>query len=140
MTTTTLGASLRLTGRLTLVGSAYDMGKYMTHQLGSRGSPVFPPALGRMGKSGMSGKSEDDESVATIHAALDQGVTLLDTGDFDGMGHNEILLGCSIVPVIDAHRRTELIESVRALRFGPPQEDSGRMEAAVVETVMTNIR
>jgi aryl-alcohol dehydrogenase-like predicted oxidoreductase len=40
----------------------------------------------------MYGKSEDDEGIATIHAALDQGVTLVDTGDFYGMGHNEMLI------------------------------------------------
>jgi aryl-alcohol dehydrogenase-like predicted oxidoreductase len=46
-----------------------------------------------MGMSGMYGKSDDAESVATIHAALDRGVTLLDTGDFYGTGHNEMLIG-----------------------------------------------
>ena len=64
----------------------------MTRQLGSTGPTVFPLALGCMGMSGMYGKSEDDESVATIHGALDQGVTLVDTGDFYGMGHNEMLI------------------------------------------------
>jgi aryl-alcohol dehydrogenase-like predicted oxidoreductase len=43
--------------------------------------------------SGMYGPSEESESIATIHAALDAGVTLLDTGDFYGMGHNELLIG-----------------------------------------------
>lgn len=42
--------------------------------------------------SGMYGPADEDESIATIHAALDQGVTLLDTGDFYGMGHNEMLV------------------------------------------------
>lgn len=46
-----------------------------------------------MGMSGMYGPSDDQESIATIHAALDRGVTLLDTGDFYGMGHNEMLIG-----------------------------------------------
>jgi aryl-alcohol dehydrogenase-like predicted oxidoreductase len=46
-----------------------------------------------MGMSGMYGRSDDAESVATIHEALDHGVTLLDTGDFYGMGHNEMLIG-----------------------------------------------
>jgi aryl-alcohol dehydrogenase-like predicted oxidoreductase len=64
----------------------------MTRQLGSTGPTVFPLALGCMGMSGMYGKSEDDEGIATIHAALDQGVTLVDTGDFYGMGHNEMLI------------------------------------------------
>ena len=64
----------------------------MTRQLGSTGPTVFPLALGCMAMSGMYGKSEDDEGIATIHAALDQGVTLVDTGDFYGMGHNEMLI------------------------------------------------
>ncbi len=54
---------------------------------------VFPMALGCMGMSGMYGASDDDESVATIHAAIDRGVDLLDTGDFYGIGANELLLG-----------------------------------------------
>jgi aryl-alcohol dehydrogenase-like predicted oxidoreductase len=48
--------------------------------------------LGCMGMSGVYGESDRPESIATVHAALDAGVTLLDTGDFYGMGHNELLL------------------------------------------------
>jgi aryl-alcohol dehydrogenase-like predicted oxidoreductase len=62
-------------------------------QLGSAGPRVFPLALGCMGMSGMYGPSDESESIATIHAALDRGVTLLDTGDFYGAGHNELLIG-----------------------------------------------
>jgi aryl-alcohol dehydrogenase-like predicted oxidoreductase len=62
-------------------------------QLGSAGPTVFPLALGCMGMSGMYGQTDDDESIATIHAALDHGITLLDTGDFYGIGHNEMLIG-----------------------------------------------
>ena len=62
-------------------------------QLGSTGPAVSPLALGCMGMSGMYGTSDDAESVATIHEALDRGVTLLDTGDFYGLGHNELLIG-----------------------------------------------
>ncbi len=62
-------------------------------QLGRTGPAVFPIALGCMGMSGMYGPAEEPESLATIHAAIDAGVTLLDTGDFYGMGHNEMLLG-----------------------------------------------
>ncbi|HSK01855.1 MAG TPA: aldo/keto reductase [Kofleriaceae bacterium] len=54
---------------------------------------VFPLALGCMGMSDMYGASDDDESVATIHAAIDRGVNLLDTADFYGMGANELLIG-----------------------------------------------
>lgn len=52
-----------------------------------------PIALGLMGMSDMYGPADDAESIATIHAALDAGVTFLDTGDFYGMGRNELLLG-----------------------------------------------
>ena len=62
-------------------------------QLGSTGPAVFPIALGCMGMSGMYGPADEDESIATIHAALERGVNLLDTGDFYGMGHNEMLIG-----------------------------------------------
>jgi aryl-alcohol dehydrogenase-like predicted oxidoreductase len=46
-----------------------------------------------MGMSAMYGPADEEESIATIHAALDQGVTLLDTGDFYGSGRNEMLIG-----------------------------------------------
>jgi aryl-alcohol dehydrogenase-like predicted oxidoreductase len=66
----------------------------MKHQqLGSHGPTVSAIGLGTMGMSDMYGPADRTESIATIHAALDQGVTLLDTGDFYGMGHNEMLLG-----------------------------------------------
>ncbi len=61
-------------------------------RLGKTGPPVFPIGLGCMGMSGIYGASDDDESLATIRAAIERGVTLLDTGDFYGMGHNELLL------------------------------------------------
>jgi aryl-alcohol dehydrogenase-like predicted oxidoreductase len=62
-------------------------------QLGDAGPAVYPIALGCMGMSGMYGPAEENESIATIHAALDGGINLLDTGDFYGMGHNEMLIG-----------------------------------------------
>jgi len=62
-------------------------------QLGSHGPQVSAIGLGTMGMSDMYGPADRSESIATIHAALDAGVTLLDTGDFYGMGHNEMLLG-----------------------------------------------
>ncbi len=63
-----------------------------TTRLGSTGPEVFPIALGCMGMSGMYGPSDRNEAVATVIEAIDRGVTLLDTGDFYGMGHNELLL------------------------------------------------
>lgn len=60
--------------------------------LGTTGPRVFPLGLGCMGMSALYGEADRAESIATIHAALDAGVTLLDTGDFYGMGHNELLI------------------------------------------------
>ncbi len=60
--------------------------------LGRGGPPVSRVGLGLMGMSGIYGPADEAESIATIRAALDAGITLLDTGDFYGMGHNELLL------------------------------------------------
>ncbi|HXL73140.1 MAG TPA: aldo/keto reductase, partial [bacterium] len=65
-------------------------------QLGHQGPSVFPIALGCMGMSGMYGPADEAESIATIHEAIERGVTLLDTGDFYGNGHNEMLIGKAI--------------------------------------------
>ena len=72
-------------------------------------------ALGCMGMSGMYGAADENESIATIHEAIDRGITLLDTGDFYGMGHNEMLVGRAI-----RDRRDRVLLSVKfgALR-GP---------------------
>ncbi|HUC69376.1 MAG TPA: aldo/keto reductase [Stellaceae bacterium] len=61
--------------------------------LGAKGAVVSALGLGCMGMSGMYGPADRQESIATIHAALDAGITLFDTGDFYGMGHNEMLIG-----------------------------------------------
>ncbi|MEJ2866498.1 aldo/keto reductase [Actinomycetospora sp. OC33-EN08] len=61
-------------------------------QLGRTGPVVSSPALGTMGLSGVYGPVADDEGVRVVHAYLDAGGTLLDTGDFYGSGHNELLL------------------------------------------------
>jgi aryl-alcohol dehydrogenase-like predicted oxidoreductase len=63
-----------------------------TRPLGSTGPRVSALGLGCMGMSGVYGPADRAESIATIHAALDGGITLLDTGDFYGMGHNELLI------------------------------------------------
>jgi aryl-alcohol dehydrogenase-like predicted oxidoreductase len=85
-----------------------------------RGGPVVSRAgLGLMGMSGIYGQADDQESIATIHAALDAGITLLDTGDFYGMGHNELLLR-------DALRRGVRRESVFIqVKFGGQRDPSG---------------
>ena len=61
--------------------------------LGRTGPAVSAMGLGCMGMSDMYGPSDRAESVATLHAALEAGITLIDTGDFYGMGHNEMLIG-----------------------------------------------
>jgi aryl-alcohol dehydrogenase-like predicted oxidoreductase len=60
--------------------------------LGSNGPKVSRIGLGCMAMSGAYGPADRSESIATIHAALDAGINLLDTGDFYGMGHNELLI------------------------------------------------
>jgi aryl-alcohol dehydrogenase-like predicted oxidoreductase len=62
-------------------------------QLGKTGPTVSALGLGCMGMSGMYGPADRQESLATLHEAVDAGITLLDTGDFYGMGHNEMLIG-----------------------------------------------
>jgi aryl-alcohol dehydrogenase-like predicted oxidoreductase len=62
-------------------------------KLGRNGPLVSEIGLGCMGMSDFYGPADEGESIATIHAAIDAGITLLDTGDFYGMGHNEMLLG-----------------------------------------------
>ena len=62
-------------------------------KLGKVGPEVFALGIGCMGMSGMYGTADDAESIRAIHAAIDGGVMLIDTGDFYGMGHNELLIG-----------------------------------------------
>jgi aryl-alcohol dehydrogenase-like predicted oxidoreductase len=69
------------------------MSTVRTTTLGRGGPVVSRAGLGLMGMSSVYGAADDTESIATIRAALDAGVTLLDIGDFYGMGHNEMLLG-----------------------------------------------
>jgi aryl-alcohol dehydrogenase-like predicted oxidoreductase len=64
----------------------------ITRQLGSAGPRVSALGLGCMGMSGIYGPGDEAESIATIRAALDAQITLLDTGDYYGMGHNELLI------------------------------------------------
>jgi aryl-alcohol dehydrogenase-like predicted oxidoreductase len=98
-----------------------------SRQLGSAGPSVFPIALGCMGMSGMYGPADEGESIATIHAALDQGVTLLDTGDFYGAGHNEMLIGRAL-----RDRRDKALLSVKFGALRAPGGGWGGVDARPV--------
>jgi aryl-alcohol dehydrogenase-like predicted oxidoreductase len=89
-----------------------------TKKLGKTGPDVSALGLGCMGMSGMYGPSDRAESIATIHAALDAGVTLLDTGDFYGMGHNEMLIGEALK---DRVRENAVI----SVKFGALRDPAG---------------
>ncbi len=86
-------------------------------KLGATGPEVFPIALGCMGMSGMYGATDDAESIATIHAALDAGINLIDTGDFYGMGHNEMLIGRAL--------RIERDQVLLSVKFGAQRAPNG---------------
>jgi aryl-alcohol dehydrogenase-like predicted oxidoreductase len=79
-----------------------------TRALGNNGPVVSELGLGCMGMSGVYGATSDAEGIAAVHAAVDAGITLLDTGDFYGMGHNEMLVGRAI-----AGKRDKLFISVK---------------------------
>lgn len=89
-----------------------------TTQLGSTGPRVAHLGLGCMGMSDLYGPADRGESIATIHAALEAGITLLDTGDFYGMGHNELLIRDAL-----AGRRRE--QAVISVKFGALRAPSG---------------
>jgi aryl-alcohol dehydrogenase-like predicted oxidoreductase len=74
--------------------------------------------LGCMGMSGMYGPADESESIATIRAAMDAGVTLLDTGDFYGMGHNELLIR-------EALRSRDRDQVAISVKFGALRDPAG---------------
>src|SRR5262245_32804380 len=86
--------------------------------LGQSGPRIGALGLGCMGMSpGVYGASDEAESIATIRAAIDAGITLLDTGDFYGMGHNEMLIRCAL----DGVPRERVVISVK---FGAMRDPS----------------
>jgi aryl-alcohol dehydrogenase-like predicted oxidoreductase len=90
-----------------------------TVKLGRTGPAVSALGLGCMGMSpGVYGPSDEAEGIATIRAALDAGITLIDTGDFYGMGHNEML----IRRALDGVPRDRVVISVK---FGPLRDPAG---------------
>lgn len=87
-------------------------------RLGLEAPAVFPIALGCAGMSGMVGQPTDDaEGIATIHEAIERGVNVVDTADFYGGGHNELLIGKAI-----QGRRDKVLLSVK---FGALRSPDG---------------
>jgi len=87
-------------------------------KLGKYGPAVSALGLGAMGMSGMYGPSDRNESIATLHAALDAGITLIDTGDFYGMGHNELL-------ITEALKGVPRDRYVLSVKFGALRDPAG---------------
>ena len=87
-------------------------------KLGRNGPMVSAFGLGCMGMSGIYGPAEDAESIATIHAALDAGITVIDTGDFYGMGHNEMLIRRALEGV-------PRDRSIISVKFGAMRDPAG---------------
>jgi aryl-alcohol dehydrogenase-like predicted oxidoreductase len=83
-----------------------------TVRLGQTGPSVFPIGLGCMAMSGIYGATTDAEGVATIVHAIERGLTLIDTGDFYGMGHNEML----IAKALDGGRLRDRVQL--SVKFG----------------------
>ncbi|MBB6249803.1 aldo/keto reductase [Nitrospirillum iridis] len=96
----------------------------LRRNLGAEGPATSALGLGCMGMSGMYGPSDRAESIATLHAAVDAGVVLLDTGDFYGMGHNEMLIGDALADAGFArgHKRDDVQISVK---FGALRDPAG---------------
>ncbi|MER5945171.1 aldo/keto reductase [Streptomyces sp. NPDC001904] len=92
-----------------------------TRTLGTTGPRTAAVGLGCMGMSALYGETDRAESIATVHAALDAGVTLLDTGDFYAMGHNEMLIGEALRSA-PAEARAKALTSVK---FGALRDPDG---------------
>jgi aryl-alcohol dehydrogenase-like predicted oxidoreductase len=110
-----------------------------TVKLGRAGPDISAFGLGCMGMSGVYGPSDDKEAVATVHAALDAGMTLIDTGDFYGMGHNEML----IREALKGGRRDKAVLSVKFGALRGPDGSWGGVDtrpAAVKNFVAYSLR
>jgi pyridoxine 4-dehydrogenase len=94
------------------------LGRMKQRSLGSTGPRVSELGLGLMSMSDFYGPADRTEGIATAHAALDAGVTLFDTGDFYGSGHNELL-------VHEALRGRDRSQVQLSVKFGVLRDPSG---------------
>ncbi|MBB5914505.1 aryl-alcohol dehydrogenase-like predicted oxidoreductase [Nocardia transvalensis] len=94
-------------------------------QLGATGPVTSRIGLGAMGMSGPYGAADEAESVATVHAALDAGANLVDTGDFYGFGHNESLVGRALAD----RKREDYLLSVKFGAMRGPDGSWGGIDA-----------
>jgi aryl-alcohol dehydrogenase-like predicted oxidoreductase len=98
-----------------------------TRNLGTNGPRVSALGLGAMGMSDLYGPADEAESIATIHAAIDAGITLIDTGDFYGSGHNEMLIR-------DALKQRSRDDVVISVKFGARRGPEGGFQPVPAET------
>ena len=89
------------------------------HQLGNTGPRVAAVGFGCMALSGTYGPADREESLRTLGAALDAGINLLDTADFYGMGHNELLVG-------EALKRLRRDAVVLSVKFNGQRDPAGK--------------
>src|SRR4051812_33982316 len=86
-------------------------------RLGRTGPEVSALSLGAMALSDAYGKTDEAEALAVLHAAFDTGITMVDTGDFYGTGHNEMLVGAAL------HGRRDKLTV--AVKFGAQRDPTG---------------
>jgi aryl-alcohol dehydrogenase-like predicted oxidoreductase len=98
-----------------------------TRKLGLDGPTVSELGLGAMGMSDLYGPADEAESIATVHAALDAGVTLIDTADFYGSGHNEMLIR-------DALRSGNRDDVLLSVKFGSYRDPAGGFQPVPADT------
>ncbi|MFY7068366.1 aldo/keto reductase [Nocardiopsis changdeensis] len=101
--------------------------------LGTTGPTVSALGLGTMGMSDLYGPADEAESIATVHAALDAGITLIDTGDFYGEGHNELLIR-------DALRTRSRDDAVISVKFGARKQPGGAFQHAPYDTTPAGVK
>src|SRR3954465_12553563 len=105
-----------------------------TRNLGTTGPAVSALGLGAMSMSGSYGAADRDESIATIHAALDAGMNMIDTGDFYGNGHNELLIRDALATA--GRERVLLSVKFGALRGPDNQMGGGAARPAAVRNFL----